>query len=46
VTSDGFYLALGKAGVGHLREQAGSIVFHNLSATFGTLAVQVAGDGR
>src|SRR5215213_8947639 len=46
VTSDGFYLALGKAGVRHLREQAGPMVFHDLSATFGTLAVQVAGDGR
>jgi integrase len=38
---DGFYRALGGAGLGHLREQTEPIVFHDLRHTFGTLAVQV-----
>lgn len=38
---EGFYLALGRAGLGHLRQQAEPIVFHDLRHTFGTLAVQV-----
>ncbi len=33
--------ALEAAGLGHLREQADPIVFHDLRHTFGTLAVQV-----
>ena len=38
---EGFYAALGRAALGHLREQADPIVFHDLRHTFGTLAVQV-----
>jgi integrase len=38
---EGFYAALGRAELGHLREQAAPIVFHDLRHTFGTLAVQV-----
>lgn len=37
----GFYRALAAAELGHLREQAEPIVFHDLRHTFGTLAVQV-----
>src|SRR5204863_10156316 len=36
-----FYAALGRAGLGRLREKDPSIVFHDLRHTFGTLAVQV-----
>lgn len=38
---DGFYAALKAAGLGELRDGPGSIVFHDLRHTFGTLAVQV-----
>jgi integrase len=36
-----FYRALTAAGLGHMRELAEPIVFHDLRHTFGTLAVQV-----
>lgn len=35
-----FYAALARAGLGHLREKADPLVFHDLRHTFGTLAVQ------
>lgn len=38
---EAFYRALTAAGLGHLRELAEPIVFHDLRHTFGTLAVQV-----
>jgi integrase len=38
---DGFYAALGAAGLGHLREKEQPIVFHDLRHSFGSMAVQV-----
>jgi integrase len=38
---DEFYAALGRAELGHLREQREPITFHDLRHTYGTLAVQV-----
>jgi integrase len=38
---DGFYRALERAGLGHLRRQEQPITFHDLRHTFGTLTVQV-----
>jgi integrase len=35
-----FYIALGRAGLGHLREKDEPVVFHDLRHTFGTLAVR------
>jgi integrase len=36
----GLYAALGRAGLGHMRDGDDPIVFHDLRHTFGTLAVQ------
>ena len=41
-TRRGFYAALERAGLGHLRTKEDPIVFHDLRHTFGTLAVQAA----
>jgi len=38
---DAFYAALRNAGLGHLREKARPMTFHDLRHTFGTLAVRV-----